>query len=59
MKFFTRFRMLGLLAVGGTLLLGAARTASAMDFEVTVTNLTRGQQFTPIERPCLRLPARA
>ena len=48
MKSFTRFGRLGLLAVGGALLLGAARAASAMEFEVTVTNLTRGQQFTPI-----------
>ena len=48
MKFFTRFRILGLLAAGGASLLGAAGAASAMDFEVTVTNLTRGQQFTPI-----------
>jgi len=30
------------------LLSGAAGAASATDFEVTVTNLTRGQQFTPI-----------
>lgn len=48
MKFSTRFRKLGLLAVSGALLLGAAGAASAMEFEVTVTNLTRGQQFTPI-----------
>ncbi len=48
MKFFTRFRILELLAVGGALLLGTAGAASATEFEVTVTNLTRGQQFTPI-----------
>ena len=45
MRLFTRFP--GLLAVGGALLCAAAG-ASAMDYEVTVTNLTRGQQFTPI-----------
>ena len=28
--------------------MGAAGAASATEFEVTVTNLTRGQQFTPI-----------
>ena len=48
MKFLTRFRILGPLAVSGALLLGAAGAASATEFEVTVTNLTRGQQFTPI-----------
>jgi hypothetical protein len=48
MKFFTHFRILGLSAVGGALLLGAAGAASALEYEVTVTNLTRGQQFTPI-----------
>lgn len=48
MKLVTRFRILGPLAVGGALLLGAAGAASAMEYEVTVTNLTRGQQFTPI-----------
>ena len=48
MKFFTRFRVFGLLALGGASLIGAAGAASAMEFEVTVTNLTRGQQFTPI-----------
>jgi len=48
MKLFTRWTMLGLLAAGGALLLGTAGLASATDFEVTVTNLTRGQQFTPI-----------
>lgn len=47
MKFFTRFRILGLSAIGA-LLLGAAGMASALEFDVTVTNLTRGQQFTPI-----------
>ncbi len=44
----TRLRILGRLAAGGALLLGTAGTASATEFEVTVTNLTRGQQFTPI-----------
>ena len=48
MKFFTRFRILGLLVLGGALLLGTVGAATATDFEVTVTNLTRGQQFTPI-----------
>ena len=48
MRSFTHFWILGLLAMGGALLLGAAGAASAMEFEVTVTNLTRGQQFTPI-----------
>jgi len=48
MKLFTRWTMLGLLAAGGALLLGTAGLASATDFEVTVTNLTRGQQFTPV-----------
>ena len=48
MKLVTRFRRLGLLAVGGALLLGAGGAAAAPEFEVTVTNLTRGQQFTPI-----------
>jgi hypothetical protein len=48
MKIFTHFRILGLSAVGGALLLGAAGAASALEYEVTVTNLTRGQQFTPI-----------
>ena len=44
MKLFTRWTMLGLVAAGGALLLGTAGLASATDFEVTVTNLTRGQQ---------------
>ena len=48
MTFFTRFRTPSLLAIGGALLLGAASAGSAMEFEVTVTILTRGQQFTPI-----------
>ena len=48
MKLVTRFRILGRLVLGGALLLGAAGAASALDYEVTVTNLTRGQQFTPI-----------
>ena len=48
MNSFTRtLRMSGLVA-GGALLMGAAGVASAAEFEVTVTNLTRGQQFTPI-----------
>ena len=48
MKSFTCFRGLGLLILGGALLVGAAGAASALEYEVTVTNLTRGQQFTPI-----------
>jgi len=48
MIIFTRFGIQGLLAVGGALLFGVVGTASALDYEVTVTNLTRGQQFTPI-----------
>ena len=48
MKNRTRSRILQLLALGGALLLGMAGVASASEFEVTVTNLTRGQQFTPI-----------
>jgi hypothetical protein len=48
MKNHTRSRILQLLALGGALLLGVAGVASASEFEVTVTNLTRGQQFTPI-----------
>ena len=48
MNFFTRSLRLGLLAAGGAMLLGAAGAASAAEYEVTVTNLTRGQQFTPI-----------
>ena len=48
MNFFIRSLRLGLLAAGGAMLLGAAGVASAVDYEVTVTNLTRGQQFTPI-----------
>jgi hypothetical protein len=47
MKNCTRLRML-VLSLAGALLLSAAGTASASEFEVTVTNLTRGQQFTPI-----------
>ena len=47
MTLFTGLRILGALAAGGALLLGAG-VASAAEFEVTVTNLTRGQQFTPI-----------
>ena len=45
MNFFTRSLRQGLLAASGAMLLGAA---SAAEYEVTVTNLTRGQQFTPI-----------
>ena len=45
---FTRSLRLGLLAAGGAMLWGAAVTAFAADYEVTVTNLTRGQRFTPI-----------
>ena len=48
MKNCTRLRMLELLSLVGALLLGAAGAVSASEFEVTVTNLTRGQQFTPI-----------
>ena len=48
MKSFTRCVRLGLLAVSSALLLGAAVAAPAAEYEVTVTNLTRGQQFTPI-----------
>ncbi len=48
MKYLTRSVKPGLLAVGCALLLGAAGAASAAGYEVTVTNLTRGQQFTPI-----------
>jgi len=48
MIIFTRFWIQGLLVVGGALLFGVVGTASALDYEVTVTNLTRGQQFTPI-----------
>ena len=48
MNFFTRSLRLGLLAAGGAMLWGAAVTAFAADYEVTVTNLTRGQRFTPI-----------
>ena len=48
MNFFTRSLRLSLLAAGGAMLLGAAGAASAAEYEVTVTNLTRGQQFTPI-----------
>ena len=47
MTLFTGLRILGALAAGGALLLGAG-VVSAAEFEVTVTNLTRGQQFTPI-----------
>src|SRR5436190_20725077 len=48
MKNGARLQILELLALVGALLLVAAGTASASEFEVTVTNLTRGQQFTPI-----------
>ena len=48
MKNCARLQILELLALVGALLLVAAGTASASEFEVTVTNLTRGQQFTPI-----------
>ena len=48
MKFFTLFRILGLCAAGAALLSGAGNAAAASEFEVTVTNLTRGQRFTPI-----------
>src|SRR5216110_1639848 len=48
MKNCARLQILELLALVGALLLVAAGTASASELEVTVTNLTRGQQFTPI-----------
>ena len=48
MKFFKLFPRPGWLAVGGAMLFGAAGAASALGYDVTVTNLTRGQQFTPI-----------
>ncbi|MEO5764279.1 MAG: spondin domain-containing protein, partial [Casimicrobiaceae bacterium] len=48
MNFSMDMRRLGLTLAGGAMLLGAATVASALDFEVTVTNLTRGQRFTPI-----------
>src|SRR5215831_14840447 len=48
MKNCTSLRILELLSLGGALLVGVAGTVSAGEFEVTVTNLTRGQQFTPI-----------
>src|SRR5213592_1380977 len=48
MKKCARLQILEPLALIGALLLGAAGAASATEFEVTVTNLTRGQQFTPI-----------
>ena len=48
MNLFTRSLRMGLLAAGGAMLLGTAGVASAAEYEVTVTNLTRGQQFTPI-----------
>jgi len=48
MKFFKLFPRLGWLAVGGAMLFGAAGAAFALGYDVTVTNLTRGQQFTPI-----------
>ena len=48
MNCFTRTLKMSGLVAGGALLMGAAGVASAAKFEVTVTNLTRGQQFTPI-----------
>ncbi len=39
------WRIAGLLFIG---LMGVAGTAAGANYEVTVTNLTRGQQFTPI-----------
>jgi spondin N len=48
MKDCTRLRLLGPMSLGGALLLSMAGAALASEFEVTVTNLTRGQQFTPI-----------
>ena len=48
MKVFTRFVRLSLLTASGALLWGTAAAALAVEYEVTVTNLTRDQQFTPI-----------
>src|SRR5438093_10569147 len=48
MKNGARLQILELLALVGALLLVAAGTASASEFEVTVTNLTRGQLFKTI-----------
>ena len=48
MKSFGRCVRLGLLAASSALLLGAAGAAPMAEYEVTVTNLTRGQRFTPI-----------
>ena len=48
MNCFTQTLKMCGLAAGSALLMGAAGVASAAEFEVTVTNLTRGQQFTPI-----------
>lgn len=48
MSFFKRSLTMSLLVAGGAVLVGAAGAASAAEYEVTVTNLTRGQQFTPI-----------
>src|SRR5215831_14692028 len=48
MKCCARCTRLGLLAMGSALLWAAAEAVSAAGYEVTVTNLTRGQQFTPI-----------
>ncbi len=48
MSSFKRTLTMGLLAAGGAMLVGAAGVAAAAEYEVTVTNLTRGQRFTPI-----------
>lgn len=45
MKLFMKARLLTAI---GTLLFGVAGAVAAAEYEVTVTNLTRGQQFTPI-----------
>ncbi len=48
MNFFKRSLTMSLLVAGGAALMGAAGAASAAEYEVTATNLARGQQFTPI-----------
>jgi hypothetical protein len=45
MKMKQKLLALGFALAGG---LGSSLPANAADFEVTITNLTRGQQFTPI-----------
>jgi hypothetical protein len=48
MNLFTRTLTTGLMVAGGSGLMGMAGVAVAAEYEVTVTNLTRGQQFTPV-----------